>query len=444
MNPGLRLPCAFCLLCACLPARADWLPQWIGTWQHPETFHGVLPLGVQVMADGSVLALADVTHHNAAHATLVRFEADGAFSWIRERETFGVATAALIEGGRVAMAGADIAVFAHVLDAGSGEFVHECSWSGVQLLYDERDLTRALAPAPGGGVFVRAHDEGDLVVLRCDGQGQSLPEWRWPSGLDFIRADDLIALPDGGVVLTAHGGIGDGYFTLRFDGNGVPTLLDSEPGEIGNALGALHVAIDADGAFLLAAAPESSFGVPQAQAWKVAADGTRLWTRVVEVKGVLHPNLDIGGFALAANGDLVIAVAPPSGEFRVLRLAGGDGTTRWDATAAVGDRPTGLALAANGRVLVGGFASIPGSGGRITGRIAEFDADGTPCRHEVDLAINTKPRVAAGAGGWTLLGATVFAEGSGNDAVVHRYDGEGACVGDDAIFADGFDGAGVQ
>jgi hypothetical protein len=443
MNPDPRMCLAVSLLIACAPVRADWLPQWIGAWQHPETFHGVLPLGVHVLADGSVLAYADVTHHNSAHATLVRFEADGTFSWIRERTAVDVAGVAVLADGRVAMSGYDTAVFARVLDATSGELIHECTWSGAQLLYDERDLTRTLAQAADDGLLVRAFDGGDLVVLRCDAQGQVLPEWRWTSGLDFIRVDDIIALPDGGAVATVRGGTGDGSFTLKFDAAGVPTLLDSEPGEIGNALGALHVALDADGDFLLAAAPESSFGVPQAQAWKVAPDGTRLWTRVVEVPGVLHPNLDIGGFALAPDGDLVIAVAPPSGPFRVLRLDGGDGSTRWDATATIGDNPTGLALAADGRVLVGGFASIPGSGGRITARIAEFDADGMPCRHAIDLGINTKLRVAASVGGWTVFGATTFVEGSGNDAVVHRYDGDGTCDGDDdTLFVDGFDGAG--
>src|SRR5690606_35898781 len=175
-----------------------------------------------------------------------------------------------------------------------------------------------------------------------------------------------------------------------------------------------------------AAAPESSFGVPQAQAWKVAPDGTRLWTRVIEAPGVAHPNLDIGGFALAPDGDLVIAVNPPSGPFRVLRLAGDTGATRWEGTADIGDRSTGLALADDGRVLVGGFASIPGSGGRVTGRIAEFAADGKPCRHAVELDMQAKPRVAAGGDGWTVVGATPYMAGTGNDVVVRRYDRGGA------------------
>lgn len=430
------------LLVLPLSARADWLPEWSGTWEHPEPMRAIHPRELLPLVDGSVLAFADVTHHGTAHATLVRFEADGRFAWLRERSAIEVADARPIAAGRVVIVGSDASVFARVLDAGSGDFVHECGWSGVQLGHDERDRTRVVAESAAGELLVRAREGGDLVILRCNALGQTLPEWRWPSGLAAIRPDDLVALPDGGAIATARGFTGDGYYALRFDAAGAPTLLDSEPGEIGNPLGAAHVAVDAAGDVLIAAAPESSFGVPQAQAWKIAPDGTRLWTRVVEVDGVLHPNLDIGGFALAPDGDLVIAVAPPSGPFRVLRLAGEDGSTRWDSTAAIGDNPTDLALAANGRVLVGGYDHIPGSGGLVTGRIAEFDADGTPCRHATALDYGSKLRVSSGTGGWSVLGGTAFVQGAGNDLVVQRFDADGACAGDgDRIFADGFDPA---
>lgn len=434
------LAIALCVTAA--PARADWMPEWIGTWEHPEPFRAILPQTLLPLADGSLLALADVTHHNAAHATLVRFEASGSFAWLRERSAFEVADASLLAGGRVAVVGSGPEVFARVIDATSGDTVHECSWSGAQLGYDERDRTRTVAQAPDDSLLVRARDGGDLVILRCDALGQALAEWRWTSGLAAIQPDDLIALTDGGAIATARGSIGDGYFTVRFDAAGTPTLLDGELGEIGNPLGAAHVAVDAAGDVLIAAAPESSFGVPQAQAWKVAPDGTRLWTRVVEIEGVAHPNLDIGGFALAADGDLVIAVAPPSGPFRVLRLSGEDGSTRWDSTAPIGDNPTDLVLAADGRVLVGGYDHIPGSGGFVTGRIAEFAADGTPCRHATALDLGSTVRVSSGPGGWSVLGGTAFVQGVGNDLVVQRFDADGACDGEaDRVFADGFESA---
>jgi hypothetical protein len=55
--------------------------------------------------------------------------------------------------------------------------------------------------------------------------------------------------------------------------------------------------------------------------------------------------------------------------------------------------------------------------------------------------MNTKLRVAAGEGGWSVLGSGPFVDGAGSDAIVHRYDSDGPCEGEeDTLFADGFDG----
>ena len=372
----------------------------------------------------------------------MRFDAQGGFEWLGEAEALSVADGVAVAPDRIAIAGSmivdsSIEAFARVYAATSGDLLHECTWSGVSFLYDERQQTRAIAAGVDGALYVRAHDGGDLVVLRCDAQGNALPEWRWDSGATDARTDDLMVLADGDVLLGGRVPLGDGYYTVRFAADGSPIVVDHELGEIGNALGALHLAEDAGGDLLLAAAPESSFGVPQAQAWKVKPDGTRLWTRVIGIEGQVHPNHDIGGFAMAPDGDLVIATSPSSGQFRVLRLAGEDGESRWDTTAPVDFTPSGLALAANGRVLVGGFASIPGSGGFITSHLAEFRADGQPCRTREDFGMNTKLRIASGAGGWSMLGAGPFLA-AGNDASVHRYDDDGPCDVD-AIFLDGFD-----
>lgn len=436
------------LLCSGGLARADWLPQWIGAWQHPEPLHGVRPMHLLTAPDGGAFAIVDTTHHNTAHASLMRFDADGEFEWLSEGEAVYVGDGVAVGADRIALAGSasdgsSIDPFSRVYDATSGDLLHQCTWPGAVFLYDERQSTRAIAAGADGTLYVRAQDGSDLVVLRCDAQGNILPEWRWASGDASPRTDDLMLLADGSVLLGGRISLDGGYYTVRFDATGAPTLVDHEPGEIGNPLGALHLAEDADGNLLLAAAPESSFGVPQAQAWKVKRDGTRLWTRVIEIDGQVHPNHDIGGFALAPDGDLVIATLPALGPFRVLRLSGSDGSPRWDATSVVEFNPSGLVLADSGRVLVGGYASIPGSGGFITSHLAEFAADGQPCRTRGEFGMGTKLRVASGPEGWSVLGGGPWVTGSGNDALVHRYDDDGKCEGaDDRLFVDGFDGAG--
>ena len=445
MDTGLRCSCAIALLLAFAPARADWLPLWTGVWQHEEAFHGVLPIGLLAAPDGGVFAIVDTTHHNRAHASLMRFDAQGGFQWLSEAEAVFVADGVPVASDRIAIAGSAIVgpafeVFARVYAAAGGDLLHECTWSGVSFLYDERQQTRAIAAGADGTLYVRAHDGGDLVVLRCDAEGNALPEWRWDSGAADARTDDLMVLANGDILLGGRVPLGDGYYTIRFAADGSPSVVDHEPGEIGNPLGALHLAEDTGGDLLLAAAPESSFGVPQAQAWKVKPDGTRLWTRVIEIEGQVHPNHDIGGFAPAPDGDLLLATSPPLGPFRVLRLAGEDGSTRWDTPTIVEFTPSALALSESGRVLIGGFAFIPGSGGFITSHLAEFAPDGQPCRTREDFGMNTKLRVASGPGGWSMLGAGPFLA-AGNDASVHRYDDDGACEGgSDVLFTDGFDG----
>jgi hypothetical protein len=427
------------LLLGCSAARAQWLPDWTATWPAGKGYVAVSPVQLAVDVDGRLFAHAEATHDGGWYAATARLGATGTFDWHDERLASRPSGMAL-SGGRVAMAALDPAALVRVVDAGNGAFLHECTWPGTTFAWDERDQVRPLAFAADGSVLLRAEEGGDLVVRRCGADGTVLPAWRWSSGFEFLRSDDIIALPEGGAIVTARGATGDGYVVVRFDAGGNAVLVDAEAGEIGNPIGALHVARDADGALLLAGAPESTFGVPQAQVWKIAPDGSRAWLRVIDRPEVAHPNLDIGGFALAPDGDVVIAVAPPSGPFRVLRLRGGDGSIAWDASAAIGDTPTGLALTPNGRALVGGYAFIVGGGGRITSRMAEFSADGRPCRARTDLAMATRLQVAADAGGWAIFGGGEFTT-SGSTGMVQHYDATAPCDGDppDLVFRNGFD-----
>src|SRR5690606_5987363 len=104
MNP-IRGACAIALLFACAPAAADWLPQWVGVWQHEEPFHGVLPIAVLPAPDGGAFAIVDATHHSAGHASLMRFDAQGDFEWLEEGEAVSVADGVAVAPDRIALAG---------------------------------------------------------------------------------------------------------------------------------------------------------------------------------------------------------------------------------------------------------------------------------------------------------------------------------------------------
>ena len=427
-------------------AAAQWEPQWIGVWQYDEPIRAVLPIGVRTGADGSVFAAIDVTHHSRAHATLARFDADGGFAWTREHEVWSFAGAELLDDGRVALVGENkvdgAPVFVRVYDPQSGKVAWERESTSGRLKFDQRFDTRTLAVAANGDLLVRASDGGDFVVIRYDAAGNALPDWRWTSGGEDVSASEIVALPDGGAIVSGQGdSLGGGYLTVRFDAQGNEVFTDIELGDLGNPLGPSHVVADAAGDFLVAASPESSFGVPKAQVWKIAADGSRLWTRILTNPQDDFSSLDIGGFARAGDGDVLVeANSVIDQRFRLLRLDGASGDALWDSTAAIGGSPSALVQAPNGRILVGGYAFID-SAGHVGGRIAEFDADGTPCRSSADLGMFSNVAAAAGPHGWTVLGTSEYVQGVGNDAVVRRYDANGPCDGADAIFTDGFEAA---
>ena len=443
-----RLTALTALLCA-RSVAAQWQPQWVGVWQYDEPIRAVLPVGVRVAADGSVFAAIDVTHHSQAHATLARFNGDGSFAWTREHEVWTFAGLELLGGGRVALVGesntAGPPVFVRVYDGASGDLVWQRESTSGRLQFDERYDTHTLAIGANGDLLVRASDGGDYVVIRTDADGNALPDWRWASGGEEVMANEIVALPGGGAIVSGQGDfLGGGYVTVRFDAQGNTVFNDIELGEIGNPLGPSRVRVDANGEFIIAAAPESMFGEPLAQVWKLAADGTRLWTRVLpNPKGDLA-SLQVGDLALTAEGDVLIAAFSVSDQrFRLVRLDGATGDVLLDSSAEVSGTPTTLATAPNGRVLVGGYDFIDSSG-HVGARMVEFDADGMPCRSSMDLAMFSRIAATAGAEGWSVLGASAFVPNVGNDAVVRRYDANGPCDGADAIFADGFEAATVR
>jgi sugar lactone lactonase YvrE len=423
---------------ATLPAHAQWTPAWASTWQYEPSPRSVGPAGVRIAEDGSIFTLLDAAHDGQGHAALARFETLGAFTWLRERAGSFRMDARLMDGGRVALvdqfgAAARVRVYA----ADGAIAWEDQSTSGLLAAGPRR-----LATGVDGGLLIPAVDGDDIVVLRYDAEGKLRPAWRWSPGPEDLQVDDIVATPDGGAVV---GGAGDpftgGLLVVRFDADGQVVFHDRELGDHGTTHGMaslVTVEVDGNGDVVAAGALENAFGATQALVWKIAADGSRTWTRVLEGPPETFFAMGLGGFALADDGDaLVVLDHGNGGPLQLLRASGTDGTTRRHGVAPIDGNPHGLALAPNGRVLVTGTAFID-SQGHIGARIAEFDADTRPCR-VVDLDEHYFAAVAAGsAEGWTLAAGSLF-DGSSNEAWVLRFDADGACDAGDAIFADGFE-----
>lgn len=427
---------------------AQWVPRWIGVWQHPETFHSALATGIRVDVDGGVFALVDTAHHSQEHATLMRFERDGRFAWLREgagdRMPLGIE---LLDGGGIAVAsGTQVDEY----DRSSGERIRHCEWSGINSGVDARYETRPLAQSPRGDLlFAAAVGEsivsgGDFVVLRCDRQGNILPTWHWPFA-GYRKVTGIVAFPDGGASITGaarpDGRAAGAYYTVRFDAEGRVVFVDTEPGDLGSPDGPVRMLADSEGSLLLVARPENSAGNLGAMAWKILPDGRRAWTlRMADVFGSMG-TLTAEGFAITPEGDAVVAVTDSSSALSVLRIGGADGAVLWRTEAPVTMSVMALALAANGRILVSGNYRSNDPSGAMSTRLVELAPDGQLRRTQDDWDMPFTSRVASGCAGWYVLGSGPYDPATGSDAVVKQYDAgfDDLCPRETPIFADGFD-----
>lgn len=428
------------LLSSCLvaaPVQAQWTPAWIGDWHYEPDPSQVAPAGVRMTAEGRIFTLLETAHGGQGHAALARFDEGGTFAWLRERPGSFRMDARLMHDGRIAVVDQFGDVRVRVYDVDGAIAWEDHSQAGMLAAGPRR-----LAIGVDGGLLIPAIDGDDFIVIRYTADGQVLPAWRWSPGAESLQVDDIIATPDGGAVI---GGAGDpftgGLLVVRFDAAGQMVFNDRELGDHGTTLGLeglMNVEVDGSGDVMAAGALENAFGVSQAQLWKIGADGKRKWTRVLERPGNPLDRVTIGGFALAADGDALVATDfGDYGPLRVLRADSGNGDALQVGVAPIEGMPTGLAQAPNGRLLVTGFGFID-SQGHTGARVAEFAPDLGSCR-VVDLASEYGSAVAAAsAQGWTLaVGGHV--QDFSNEARVLRFDADGSCDAADAIFADGFD-----
>lgn len=433
--PWIRLLLVSCFLVAA-PVRAHWVPAWIGEWQYAAFPRSANPAGVRVADDGRSFALLDVAHDGQGHAAIARFGSDGAFAWLRERAGSFRMDARLMQDGRIAVVDQFGDVRVRVYDADGGIAWEDHSRPGLLAAGPRR-----LAIGAQGDLLIPVIDGEDFAVIRYTPDGLVLPAWRWSPGPEDLQVDDIVATPDGGAVIAGGGDpLTGGVLVIRFDAHGSVMFHDRELGDHGTTqglLGLVSVEVDEGGDVVAACALENASGASQAQLWKIAPDGSRRWTRALVHP--VHPSMGVlvGCFALAANGDALVATdLGDYGALRVLRADRHTGEPLGIGVAPIEGMPTGLAQAPNGRLLVTGIDFID-SQGHVGLRIAEFDAQLRPCR-VANLDTQYFGATAAGsAHGWTLAAGTLL-EDLSNDAHVVHYDADGACM-TDVLFIDGFE-----
>ncbi|HET6546257.1 MAG TPA: hypothetical protein VFG55_05870, partial [Rhodanobacteraceae bacterium] len=261
------------LLFAAGHADAEWQPQWIGIWEPETSFHDIDSINVAVDADGSALAGVAYRYTIDEHPTIVHFDDMGNPGWVGEGDAaLQIGPIALLANARVASVGNDAdGIRVQVRERAGGTPVWTGTSDAGRISFDERFIRKSIAQTPNGDVLVAASEPGDYVVARWSEEGKELPEWRWhcSDGGDAL-VDDIVALADGGAAMVGHCGLQSGYLTVRFDVAGGVVFDDTELGDIGNALDPASIEVDAAGAIVVAADPESVHGVPLAEVWKLA------------------------------------------------------------------------------------------------------------------------------------------------------------------------------
>lgn len=438
MHP-LRTLIALIAVSGAAPLQAQWLPLWSGAWQNELENRSVHPVGVKVAGDGRIFTLLSVTHDGQQHIALARFDEGGSFAWMRERPAGDNLGFQPLANGQVAAVdnfGAVVRV--RVLDGDTGDIAWEDESRSGRLAVGEN----VVIAGADGGLMLPAIDGDDIVVIRYGADGSLRPTWRWlPPSPDFRMAHDIVALPDGGAVVGVQGNrVTGGYIVVRFDAKGEVVFHDIELGTLdgGSFNRRLRLGVDGGGNVFAQGTLINPLGNMQAQVWKLAPDGTRLWTTYLVNPANEFLGVEAGGFVLEAEGNAVVAVdSIIEHPMRLLRLDGATGEPLGFGDAPFDGTPHTLALAPNGRLLLAGSYFF-NSQGHAGARLAEFDADLRPCRAS-DLGEQNAAAVPeGGAAGWTVIANTRW-EGSNNEAVLSRYDAGDPCVTGDAIFEDGFE-----
>jgi len=170
--------------------------------------------------------------------------------------------------------------------------------------------------AQGNAYIGHARDKG-MFVAKISNTGVILWERKLTTSNDWHEVTGLAVDPAGGVAAVGVAGmVQGGYKTIKLDDFGNTLWTHNNPGPIGNTLGPAFVKRLSSGDYVVLCSPESSFGVPQYQLYRLTPNGGLVWDRVYkqqpssdcEATGLavdLKDNVIVTGFRLGGGSDTV-------------------------------------------------------------------------------------------------------------------------------------------
>ncbi|MCB9947289.1 MAG: PQQ-like beta-propeller repeat protein [Rhodospirillaceae bacterium] len=362
------------------------------TWQRTHGGAGIdKAFAVATLDDGSVVAVGTTRRPDGGRddALVLRIDADGNAVW---RRVFGGSDTDQALGATPAADGG-VLVVGHTRSEGAGQsdlWAERLDAAGNTLwrLVDGgpgNDRAEAVAATADGGFVIAGFTTSvpghgrDAWVVRLDDTGTIV----WQRSFGGTGTDGAAAVAEtvnGDILLTGHrfdAATGFDLWVARLDRTGRTvwehcadrTVLDAGTAIVELAGGTIAV--------LGATQPGPGLAL-DALVVTLDGDGTPRWQRTLDGGG------DDMGYAIAeaGGGGLVVLAATNgrgagSSDVWLMGLDAGDGGLRWERTygGAFWDRPAGLAVGADGRLMVAGYTTSAGAGYEDW-LLLRLDADG--------------------------------------------------------------------
>lgn len=273
----------------------------------------------------------------------------------------------------------------------------------------------ALAVDAHGNAYIGNARNMGLFVAKISSTGSVIWERQLTTSDDWHEVTGLAVDPTGGVVAVGVAGmINGGYKAIKLDDFGNTLWTHDNPGPFGNTLGPAFIRRLASGDYVVLCSPESTFGVPQYQVYRLTSNGALVWDRVYKPQ----PQFDCEatGLAVDRNDNVIVTGFRLGGGADTVTVKYDSGGNRlWEANFT-----SSSASAADVVVDRAGMITITGflNSGSSTGLLVRYDPSGTQVWSKTKSKDNYVQLAVDAKGSVFVVGSTFVAN---NDFVIARY-----------------------
>lgn len=253
-----------------------------------------------------------------------------------------------------------------------------------------------------GNAYICGRKGGSYLIAKFDSEGTPIWERTIPFGSSTGLATSIAVDGLGNVFVTGVVWQFGGCVTYKLDPQGNPLWSHTELGNHGAPLGPAILKLSLAGEAYVLASPESSFGVPKYQIWKLSAAGQRLWLN--DYSQVLQQDAAALDFALDSKENTYVAAHRlTNGTAMMLVKYDKFGVRQWERNwVGGGTRPIGVGLDIADNPAVGCRTGSSTSNGLIIG----YDRSGNQLWARTYTGDSYNTFVSGGRFGYFVAGQT--------------------------------------